>query len=63
MLKSDVIKHYGSVQAAAEAIGVNGSAISQWGEYVPLGRAYQFEKITNGALQVGDRPSEPKKSA
>lgn len=51
MKKTEVLKHFGSVGAVAEALGVKGSAVSQWGELVPVRRAYELERITNGALR------------
>lgn len=52
MLKSDVIKHYKTAKAAAEALGIKESAISQWSEVIPKLRAYELERLTNGALKV-----------
>lgn len=52
MQKSDVIAHFGSVSAAADALGITSQAISMWPDAVPMGRQYQLEKITNGKLQA-----------
>lgn len=50
MKTADVIAHFGSRNAAAKALEINRSAISQWGPRVPLGTAARLEKITGGAL-------------
>jgi len=50
--KKDVIAHFGSVGAVADALKIRGAAVSQWGENVPVRRAYELEKITGGVLQV-----------
>ena len=52
MIKKEVIKYFGSCTAVAEKLGVSKSSVSQWGETVPLLRAYQLEKITGGQLKV-----------
>lgn len=52
MKKSDAVAHFGSSVKLAKAINVTKGAISQWGEVVPLGRAYQIELITKGKLKV-----------
>lgn len=52
--KQAVIEYFGSVGAVAQALKIKGSAVSQWGEDVPMRRAYELERITNGALKVDD---------
>lgn len=53
MLKKDVIAYYGnSVSAVARALGINHAAVSQWGEVVPMLRAYQVESLTKRRLKV-----------
>jgi len=54
MNKSDVIAHFGSVGAVAAALKIKGAAVSQWGALVPARRAYQLERLTNGALKVDE---------
>jgi transcriptional repressor of cell division inhibition gene dicB len=62
MTKSQAIEHFGSAAALARALGVSRSAVSHWPEEIPLGRQYQIEVATKGALradqhvtaQVGD---------
>ena len=52
MKTSKVVKHFGSKTAAAEALGITKSAVSQWKEYVPEGTAYRIQVLTGGKLQV-----------
>lgn len=61
MKKTTAIDYFGSVSALAEALSISQEAVSQWGENVPELRAYQLERITNGALTVDDNQySKPK---
>jgi hypothetical protein len=52
MLKHDAIRHFGSASQLARALDIAPASVSEWGELVPLGRAYQLQVITGGALQV-----------
>ncbi|MCG9962375.1 MULTISPECIES: Cro/CI family transcriptional regulator [Shewanella] len=52
MKKTDAIKYFGSSIKLAEALGLNKSAVSQWGEEVPELRAFQLERLTGGELKV-----------
>lgn len=52
MFKSDVLKYYKTAKAAAEALGINESAVSQWSEKIPRLRAFELERLTAGALKV-----------
>lgn len=61
MLKADVIDHFKTPSAVAEALGVTPAAISAWEEVVPEGSAYKLQVLTNGKLKVDpalylDRP-------
>lgn len=67
MLKTDVKRHFGSLEAIAQAIGVSKAAISQWPEIVPQGAAYKLQVRTRGRLKVNPalyprltRPKAPK---
>lgn len=61
MFKTDVIAHFGSPNAAAAAIGVTKSAVSQWKELIPRGIAYKVQVITGGKMQVNPTLYPPKK--
>jgi hypothetical protein len=52
MKKTDVIKFFGSVTATAKALGVKGQAVSMWGEAIPMRRAYQVERLSDGKLKA-----------
>lgn len=54
------IEHFGSKAALARAVGVSKQALWKWeknGNRVPLGRAYQLEVITDGALKAEEGAS------
>ena len=61
MNKSDVISHFGSVKAAAKAIGITTNAMYMWPELVPRGSAYTVQVITAGKLKVDPSLYPPKK--
>ncbi|TNJ06647.1 Cro/Cl family transcriptional regulator [Aeromonas veronii] len=52
MKKQTAIKHFGGANKLAQALGCKPQAISQWGENVPQGRAYQIEVLTSGQLKA-----------
>lgn len=52
--KSDVIKHFGSIKAVADALNIKAPSVSEWRETIPKLRAYQIEKLTKGKLKVED---------
>lgn len=52
MTTAEAINHFKTTVALARALGVTPSAISQWGERPPLGRQYQIEVRTGGALRA-----------
>ncbi|AUZ76640.1 MULTISPECIES: Cro/CI family transcriptional regulator [Aeromonas] len=52
MKKQDAIDHFGGVVQLAYALGCSPQAISQWGEAIPQGRAYQIEVLTGGKLKA-----------
>lgn len=61
-MKTDqAVRHFGSVTALARALGISHQAVCQWGDDVPELRAYQIERLTDGALaaveaSVSDAP-------
>ncbi len=52
MKKQDALDHFGGVVGLAKALGCKPQAISQWGNTIPKGRAYQIEVVTGGALKA-----------
>jgi len=51
MNKSEAVAFFGSQAALAKALGVSRSSVSEWHD-VPVGRQYQLEVITRGALKA-----------
>lgn len=51
MLKSQVIEHFGTGVAVAEALGIGKQAVSAWGDRVPPLRAAQIAQITKNKLR------------
>jgi len=45
ILKSEAVDTFGSVTKLAIALGIQHSAVSQWGEYVPPLRGYQIHEL------------------
>lgn len=62
MKKEIVIKFFGGVEKTAEKLGINKSAVSQWGEEIPQLRAYEIERITGGALSAACKVKITKQS-
>ena len=52
MTTQDAIKHFGGLKQLADTLGVWPQVIYKWGEYPPLGRQYELEVKTNGALKA-----------
>ena len=52
MNKSDVLTYFSGTINTAKALGISHAAVSRWPAVIPLGRAYEIESITNGALKV-----------
>lgn len=52
MKTADVIAHFGSIRAVADALKVTPQAIYQWGELVPQGRTFQIQVLTRGVLRA-----------
>ena len=47
-----VVNYFGSKAEIARALGIGNTAVTNWGDTVPIGRAYQLEVITDGALKA-----------
>lgn len=52
MRKEDVINYFGTQDKAAKALGVTQASVSRWRVEVPPLRAFEIERLTNGALTV-----------
>jgi len=52
-MKTEVaVSYFGTPVALASALGITRQAVNDWGEFVPEGRAYQLEVLTEGALKA-----------
>ena len=45
ILKAEAVDTFGGVTKLAIALGIQHSAVSQWGEYVPALRGYQIHEL------------------
>lgn len=63
MRTEDAIRHFGSKAALARALGIRQPSIYDWGELVPMGRAYELQDLTGGALRVDRNAYNRRKEA
>ncbi|MEM0567576.1 Cro/CI family transcriptional regulator [Salmonella enterica] len=67
MLKTEAIKFFGTRIKLAKAASVDPSAVSQWGELVPEGRAARLQTASGGVLiydpAVYDQHKQTRKEA
>lgn len=53
MRKADAVAYFETQQKLADALGISQGSMSSWNpERIPLARALQVEKLTDGALRV-----------
>ena len=50
MKKSDVINYFKTQEEIARRLKVTPSSISKWGEIIPIERAIEISRLTNGEL-------------
>lgn len=48
--KKDVIEHFGSEAAAADALEISRQAVNKWGEVVPEAVAYRVHALSKGKV-------------
>lgn len=53
MTKDEVLKHYGSQAAVAEALRIKQPSVANWGDRLPELRQLEIEQLTKGALKAG----------
>ncbi|MGY3851475.1 Cro/Cl family transcriptional regulator [Aeromonas sobria] len=63
MKKADAINYFGSAAELAKKLNISEAAISQWGETIPKGRAYQIEVLTGGKLKADPITPTPDNNA
>lgn len=52
MRTEDVIRHFRTQSAVADALGIRQSSVAEWGEYPPPARQLQIQKKTRGQLKA-----------
>lgn len=52
MKLNEVAEFFGGKKKLADALGIYPSAVTQWGETVPLSRQYQIEVMTGGRFKA-----------
>lgn len=52
MRTAEVIAHFTTQQAVADALGIKQPSVGGWGEFPPDRRQLQIEGITNGTLKA-----------
>lgn len=67
MRTEDAVSFFGTKKRIAELLGIQPTAISQWGETIPLISAMRLEDLSYGNLKVDksryDERGKPKKDA
>lgn len=61
MRKSQVLEHFKTQIAVAEALEISSAAVSKWPELIPELQAARLERLTEGKLQYD--PDQYKKSS
>lgn len=61
MKKQQAIKHFGTQQALADALGISQPSVAAW-KAIPILRQIQIETVTGGALKA-DLPEYLKQQA
>lgn len=56
MKTREAANHFGSKKKLAEALGIQPSAVTMWGEVVPISRQYQLQILSGGALMAYAQP-------
>lgn len=48
----EAVKYFGSKAKIAEVLGIDRSAVTLWGEFVPKGRQYELQVLTKNKLKA-----------
>lgn len=60
MTYSDLVQHYGTAAACARRLGLHRQAVHRWQKSgIPIGRQYQIQVDTDGALMADTERPEP----
>ncbi len=57
MKTREVADFFGSKKKLAEALGIQPSAVTMWGDHVPESRQYQIQVLSKGRFQVDHKVS------
>jgi hypothetical protein len=57
MKTREVADFFGSKKKLADALGIQPSAVTMWGESVPQSRQYQIQVLSKGRFQADHKPS------
>lgn len=57
MKTKDAVFYFGSAVALAKRLNISKQSVSKWGDRVPQRRAFEIERITNGALKADFEPT------
>ncbi|MGH8382602.1 Cro/CI family transcriptional regulator [Pseudomonas sp.] len=57
MKTREVADFFGSKKKLADALGIQPSAVTMWGEFVPQSRQYQIQVLSKGRFQADHKPS------
>jgi hypothetical protein len=52
MKLKEAIDYFGNQAKLAKALGINPSAVTQWGESIPRRRQYEIERLSGGRLRA-----------
>lgn len=55
MTTEEVVQYYGSIKRVADELRVWPQVIYAWGDEPPMGRQYEIEVKTNGALKASTK--------
>ncbi len=58
MKKQDAISYFGTAIALAKKLGISKQSVSKWGEDIPQRRAFEIERLTDGALKAEFTPHQ-----
>ncbi len=58
MKTRDVAKFFGSKKKLAEALGIQPSAVTMWGDTVPESRQYQIQVLSQGQFRADKKGSK-----
>lgn len=63
MKKEDAVSHFGGKSNLARALGIDPASVSQWGDFIPKGRAYELQALTGNKLKYEPKPQELKQAS